>query len=812
MPSESIEHQHGAHASDGAHERGSLAATELASLSGDFVRDPVCGMDISPAQAAGSEEFGNRRYWFCSSHCQASFHADPQRYSTAADSRAGPLKGAASSTAGTKQLAKDPICGMMVDKATALSTERGGRKYYFCSESCLRTFESPETELKAMKTRVTIALTGVLALAVLRAGAFLALAAGATLLTWAPIPALPWFTWGVWLFLLVTPVQFIGGWSFYKGAWNAIRTRNINMDFLIALGTSVAYFYSVAVLFFPSWLPVKVAERDVYFEVSAVIIAFVLLGKYMEEIIKKKSSAAVRRLLDLKPAVAHVIRDGKEVEIPAESIMVSELVVVRPGEKIPTDGKVTEGQSSVDESMLTGESMPVEKAPGAQVIGGTLNRSGAFTFQATRIGADTALAQIIKMVEEAQASSAQIQRLADQVTGYFVPAVVAVALLAVVGWTLAGHFPQGLLAFIAVLIISCPCALGVATPAALMVGVGKGADSGILIRGGEVLERAEKLTTVVFDKTGTITRGEPTVTDILPFGPHQEAELLTIAAAVESGSEHPLGQAIVRAAQHRTLAIPKAGAIEALSGMGIRGEVDGRRVWLGNRRLFAQQAIATDALEPALTSLEADGKTAMLVGVEGELIGIVAVADTVKPEATEAVTTLKARRIKVVLLSGDNRRTAQAIGRQVGIDRVIAEVLPDDKVQHIRALQQEGEVVAMVGDGVNDAPALAAADIGIAIGSGSDVAKETGSIILIRNDVRDVAASIELSRATMRKIKQNLFWAFIYNTIGIPIAAFGLLNPILAAAAMSLSSLSVVANSALLKRVRLGTTEREVAT
>ncbi|WP_461241630.1 heavy metal translocating P-type ATPase [Ralstonia sp. SA306] len=769
-------------------------------------------MDISPAQAAGSEEFGNRRYWFCSSHCQASFHADPQRYSTAADSRAGPLTRAASSTAGTKQLAKDPICGMMVDKATAMSTERGGRKYYFCSESCLRTFESPETELKAMKTRVTIALTGVLALAVLRAGAFLALAAGATLLTWAPIPALPWFTWGVWLFLLVTPVQFIGGWSFYKGAWNAIRTRNINMDFLIALGTSVAYFYSVAVLFFPSWLPVKVAERDVYFEVSAVIIAFVLLGKYMEEIIKKKSSAAVRRLLDLKPAVAHVIRDGKEVEIPAESIMVSELVVVRPGEKIPTDGKVTEGQSSVDESMLTGESMPVEKAPGAQVIGGTLNRSGAFTFQATRIGADTALAQIIKMVEEAQASSAQIQRLADQVTGYFVPAVVAVALLAVVGWTLAGHFPQGLLAFIAVLIISCPCALGVATPAALMVGVGKGADSGILIRGGEVLERAEKLTTVVFDKTGTITRGEPTVTDILPFGSHQEAELLTIAAAVESGSEHPLGEAIVRAAQHRTLAIPKAGAIEALSGMGIRGEVDGRRVWLGNRRLFAQQAIATDAVEPALTSLEADGKTAMLVGVEGELIGIVAVADTVKPEATEAVTTLKARRIKVVLLSGDNRRTAQAIGRQVGIDRVIAEVLPDDKVQHIRALQQEGEVVAMVGDGVNDAPALAAADIGIAIGSGSDVAKETGSIILIRNDVRDVAASIELSRATMRKIKQNLFWAFIYNTIGIPIAAFGLLNPILAAAAMSLSSLSVVANSALLKRVRLRTTEREVAT
>ncbi len=483
--------------------------------------------------------------------------------------------------------------------------------------------------------------------------------------------------------------------------------------------------------------------------------------------------------------------------------MVSERVVVRPGEKIPTDGTVTEGQSSVDESMLTGESMPVDKALGAKVIGGTLNRSGAFTFQATKIGADTALAQIIKMVEDAQASSAQVQRLADRVTGYFVPAVVGVALLAIVGWTLAGHFPQGVLAFIAVLIISCPCALGVATPAALMVGVGKGADSGILIRGGEVLERAEKLSTVVFDKTGTITRGEPTVTDIVPLGRHQEADLLALAAAVESGSEHPLGQAIVRAAQHRRLPILKASHIQALSGMGIQGEVDARRAWLGNRRMLALQGGAIETAEAMLAGLEADGKTAMLVGSGQDLLGIVAVADTVKPEASQAIALLKARGIGVVLLSGDNTRTAQAIGRQVGIDRVIAEVMPDDKVKTIQRLQAEGEVVAMVGDGVNDAPALAAADIGIAIGSGSDVAKETGSIILIRDDVRDVAASIELSRATMRKIKQNLFWAFFYNTIGIPIAALGLLNPIVAAAAMSLSSLSVVANSAMLKRVRL---------
>ncbi|HXH04354.1 MAG TPA: heavy metal translocating P-type ATPase [Candidatus Competibacteraceae bacterium] len=780
------------------------------------VIDPVCGMQIDPATAKASDIHNGQRYWFCSSQCQQKFAADPEKYVGA--SHAVLAQGQATAlrhehrahlalrptrTAASVEKAKDPICGMLVDKATALKSQRGGRTYYFCSESCLRTFESPESELKAMRTRVAIALTGVLALAILRAGAFIALATGATLLTWVPIPALPWFTWGVWLFLLVTPVQFIGGWSFYKGAWNAISTRNINMDFLIALGTSVAYFYSVAVLFFPDVLPVKVEERDVYFEVSAVIIAFVLLGKYMEEIIKRKSSAAVRRLLDLKPATAHVLREGIEEEIPAESIMVGEIVVVKPGEKIPTDGEVIEGQSSVDESMLTGESMPVEKRPGAAVIGGTLNRSGMFLFRATRIGADTALAQIIKMVEEAQASTAQIQRLADKVTSYFVPAVVAVAVLAFVGWWLAGSFPQGLLASIAVLIISCPCALGVATPAALMVGVGKGADNGILIRGGEVLERAERLTTVVFDKTGTITRGEPNVTDVVPLQDGDESRVLALAGAVEAGSEHPLGEAIVRAARHRGLTLPKASAITAIAGHGIQGVIDGKPVLLGNRRLFAQQNISTAHAEATLQRLEAEGKTAMLVGHDQTLLGIIAVADTLKPEAQEAIAALKARGIKVVLLTGDNRRTASAIARQIGIEHVIAEVLPDEKVNVIRQLQKAGEVVAMVGDGVNDAPALATAEIGIAIGSGSDVAKETGGIILIKNDVRDVVASIQLSRATMTKIKQNLFWAFIYNTIGIPIAALGLLNPIIAAAAMALSSLSVIVNSALLKHAPL---------
>jgi Cu+-exporting ATPase len=437
------------------------------------------------------------------------------------------------------------------------------------------------------------------------------------------------------------------------------------------------------------------------------------------------------------------------------------------------------------------------------VIGGTLNRTGMLRIKATRVGADTALAQIIKLVEEAQASTAPVQRLADEVTRYFVPAVVGMAVLAFAGWWLAGDFPQGLLAFIAVLIIACPCALGIATPAALMVGVGKGAEMGILIRGAEVLERARKLTTVVFDKTGTLTRGEPSVTDIVSLAGEPEEKVLRLAAAVEVGSEHPLGEAIVRAAQHRGLALPAVEGFEAVPGHGIRGRVEDRMVLLGNRRLLRHEGIDPGAAEQVMTRLEQEGKTAMLVGVDGEIVGVVAVADTLRPEAGEAIKSLSEEGVRVVLLTGDNQRTAQAIAGQLGIDRVIAEVLPGDKAKVVQELQQQGQVVAMVGDGVNDAPALAAADIGIAIGSGSDVAKETGGIILVRNDVRDVVAAIRLSRATLRRIKQNLFWAFIYNTVGIPVAALGYLNPIIAAAAMALSSLSVIVNSALLKRVKV---------
>lgn len=772
--------------------------------------DPVCGMRVNPAEAAGTAQHQGRTYHFCSASCLQKFQADPSLFVNADGTavhepgkKVPPHVQPKAETAARRDMAKDPICGMMVDKATALHTERAGRHYYFCSVGCQRTFESPERELKSMRTRVAIALTGVLALAILRAGAFIALAAGATLLTWVPIPALPWFTWGIWLFILVTPVQFIGGWSFYKGAWNALRKRAINMDLLIALGTSVAYLYSVAVLFFPQVLPVKVEERDVYFEVSAVIIAFVLLGKYMEEIIKKHSSAAVRKLLDLKPATAHVVRQGQEMEVPADSVMVSELVIVRPGDKIPTDGEVVEGASAIDESMLTGESMPVEKRPGSPVIGGTLNRTGMFKFKATKVGSETALAQIIRMVEDAQASSAPIQRIADQVTAYFVPAVVGTAFVAFAGWWLAGNFPQGLLAFIAVLIIACPCALGIATPAALMVGVGRGAQAGILIRGGEILEKAEKLTAVVFDKTGTLTQGEPNVTDVLVLGAQSEDEVLRLAASLEMGSEHPLGEAIVRGAQHRNLALGTIAEFEAIPGHGVQGLCEGKKVLLGNRRLLQREGIDARGADEPMQRLESDGKTAMLLALDGQLAGVIAVADTLKPEAKEAIAGLKRQKIEVIMLTGDNQRTANAIARQLGIDTVIAEVLPSDKAKHIKALQQQGKVVAMVGDGVNDAPALATADIGIAIGSGSDVAKETGGIILVKNDVRDVVAGIRLSAATMRTIKRNLFWAFIYNSVGVPVAALGLLNPIIAAAAMALSSLSVIVNSALLRRVKL---------
>ena len=699
-------------------------------------------------------------------------------------------------------MAKDPICGMVVPTATALSAQRASRSYYFCSQGCRQTFLAPEQELRRMRRRVGIALSGVLALAIVRAGAFLALAAGVSLLNMAPVPQVPWLTWGVWLFLLATPVQVFGGWSFYVGAWAALQRRALNMDVLIALGTSVAYLYSVVVVFAPQLLPVDIDERGVYFEVSAVVIAFVLLGKYMEEIIKQRSSAAVRRLLDLQPASATVIRQGQEMTVPAEAVLKGDLVLVRPGETVPADGVVVEGQSSLDEALISGESLPVSKQPGAELIGGTINGRGLLRFMATRVGSDTALAQIIRIVEEAQVSSAPVQRLADRVTAWFVPAVV-VAFAAFALWTVAGSFSSGLLAFIAVLVISCPCALGIATPAALMVGVGKGADLGILIRSGEVLERVERLTTVVFDKTGTLTQGKPVLTQVVAFGEPSTQQVLQLAASLEHGSEHPLAASLLEATAAQGQALLPVAQFQAHVGEGVQAVVGGQALWLGNRVLalrFVPQL--AEAVQRAVQQLETAGNTVMLLGQGDAVLGLLAVADTVRPEARQAVELLQQRRIQVVMLSGDNRTTAEAIAAQLGISVVIAEVRPADKADTIRALQQAGQVVAMVGDGVNDAPALATADIGIAIGSGADVAKEAGDLLLLGNDLRDVVTAIGLSRATMNKIRQNLFWAFIYNSLGVPIAALGWLNPMIAGAAMALSSLSVIVNSSLLRRYR----------
>jgi Cu+-exporting ATPase len=777
------------------------------------VIDPVCRMTIDDKDAAGNSQHGGIVYHFCSLGCKAEFDKSPESF---LGKKAAPHPPMAMGGDGGKvkagggEMAKDPICGMVIPKERALKREVGGRTYYFCSESCVKTFEEPEAELKSMKRRVTIALTGVLVLAILRAAVFLGLAAGATVLTWVPFSWLPWFTWGVWLFIITTPIMIFGGRDFFVGAWHAIKSRSANMDLLIALGTSTAYLYSAFIVFFPGVLPGE--EKNVYFDVAAVIIAFVLLGKYMEEIIKKRSSAAIRKLLDLKPQTARVLRKSleipgveEEVEIPAESLMAEEIVIVRPGEKIPTDGLVVEGHSSVDEKMLTGESVPVEKGVGDEVVGGTLNKVGSFKFRATRVGAETTLSQIIKMVTEAQASTAQIQRLADTVASYFVPVVIGIAFLSALIWLLVGNSTLALLSFVAVLIIACPCALGIATPAALMVGVGKGAEAGILIRGAEYLERAEKLSVVVFDKTGTLTKGEPEVTAVVPAAGSSATieEILLAAAMAEKGSEHPLAEAIIKRAAMTGLSIPEAEAFEAIPGHGVRVRHQGEDILIGNRRLMQAEGFDLAAQEATISELEEKGNTVMLVAGGKTLLGFIAVADTLKENAAEVISGLKGLGVEVVMLTGDNERTAQAIGGGIGIERIVANVLPGDKAKVIKELQERGKVVAMVGDGINDAPALAQADIGIAIGSGSDVAKETGGIILVRDNLMDVIRSILLSRATMRKIKQNLFWAFFYNSVGIPIAAFGLLNPIIAAAAMALSSLSVVGNSALLKRVKI---------
>ncbi len=570
------------------------------------------------------------------------------------------------------------------------------------------------------------------------------------------------------------------------------------MDVLVTIGVLAGWFYGALNAFFPT----IVTEGTGYLEVAIAILAFVLLGKFIEESIRRKSAASIRRLLELKPTTAILIRDGKEVEVSAEELQTDDIIIVKPGEKIPTDGTVIEGYSSVDEKLLTGESIPAEKNVGSEVIGATINKTGFLKIKATKVGEGTALSQIIHMVEEAQASGAPVQKFADRIVSKFVPVVLTVAAVSFIFWFITADFYTAFTALLAVLLIACPCALGIATPTAILAGVGKGAEYGVLLRSGEYVEKARKLTTVVFDKTGTLTRGEPSVTDVKTFNGFTENDVLMFAGSAEKSSEHPLAEAIVKQAEKTKIKLVDTTAFEALPGRGIKCMVEGRIVFLGNRKLMQEQSIATTEIEADMVKLETEGKTAMILGVDGNAVGIVAAMDTPKPDAIEAINGLKSMNLEVAMLTGDNERTARAIASQLGIDIVLANVLPWQKEEVIKKLQSEGKVVAMVGDGINDAPALARADIGIAIGSGTDVAKETGGIVLIKDDLRDVALAVELSKKTMRKINTNLFWAFAYNVVMIPIAAAALLNPAWAAGAMAISSLTVVTNSALLKTAK----------
>jgi Cu+-exporting ATPase len=613
-------------------------------------------------------------------------------------------------------------------------------------------------------------------------------------------------------FLLATPVQFWAGWQFYVGFWKAARHKTSDMNTLIAVGTSAAYLYSLIVTFGPHLIMVKGLMVDVYFDTSAAIIVLILLGRFLEARAKGRTSEAIKKLIGLQPKTARVLRNGNEVDIPVEEVTPGDLVIVRPGEKIPVDGSVREGYSSVDESMVTGESLPVEKKAGDTVIGATMNKTGTFKFEATKVGRDTVLSQIIRLVQEAQGSKPPIARLVDVIASYFVPVVIGIAILTFITWYLFGPHPAltyAFLNFVAVLIIACPCALGLATPTSIMVGTGKGAENGILIRGAEALETAHQLNTIVLDKTGTLTKGEPSVTDIIEGERFSRKEILTMAASAEKGSEHPLGEAIVKKAKEESLNLLDPKGFQAIAGQGIEATVDSKRILLGNIKLMEEKKVRLNGLSVKAGHLSAEGKTPMFLAIEGQAAGIIAVADTLKENSKEAVEALQRMGLEVVMLTGDNERTARAIAHQIGIDRVLAEVLPEMKAEEVKRLQAEGKKVGMVGDGINDAPALAQADVGIALGTGTDVAMESSDITLIGGDLRGVVTAIALSKATIRNIRQNLFWAFAYNTILIPVAAgilfpfLGiLLNPILAAGAMAFSSVTVVTNALRLRKFK----------
>ncbi len=762
------------------------------------VRDPVCGMSVDPRRSQHRAEHAGRTYHFCSASCRTKFLADPARYLTPEGAKPAAAQ-VPERTIYTCPMHPEirqigpgscPICGMALEPV--LATAEAG----------------PNEELIDMTRRFWIGLALAAPVVALEMGGHL-----------TGLDDLVGQAASNWIQLvLATPVVLWAGWPFFVRGWRSLVTRNLNMFTLIAMGTGVAWLYSVIATAAPDIFPPAFGGMggavDVYFEAAAVITVLVLLGQVLELRARETTSGAIRALLDLAPKTARRLSDdGGEEEVDLSVVAVGDRLRVRPGERVPVDGAVIEGRGAVDESMVTGESMPVTKEVGDRVLGGTVNQTGGLVMRAEKVGRDTLLQQIVQLVAEAQRSRAPIQRLADQVSGYFVPAVIVVAIIAFAAWATFGPEPRlayGLIAAVTVLIIACPCALGLATPMSIMVGVGRGAQAGVLIRDAEALERMEKVDTLVVDKTGTLTEGRPAVTAIVPAEGFDEAKVLQLAASVERASEHPLAKAIVRAAEERQLELAPVADFDAPTGKGAVGNVGGRRVLIGNAAFLAEDGVNSTSLSSAAEALRKEGATAIFVAVDGRLAGTIGIADPVKPTSAEVLAALRKEGVRVVMLTGDNRTTAEAVARRLGIGEVEAEILPERKSDVVKRLRAEGRVVAMAGDGVNDAPALAAADIGIAMGTGTDIAKESAGIILIKGDLAGILKARRLSEATMRNIRQNLFFAFLYNAAGVPIAAgvlypiLGLLlSPIIAAAAMALSSVSVIANALRLRSVTL---------
>jgi Cu+-exporting ATPase len=765
-----------------------------------LVKDPVCGMEVDPHTAAGHAEHGGKTYYFCSPHCQAEFEADPERYvqpgqrpepATPAEGQVVEYTCPMHPEIRQAGPGACPICGMALEPVTVAADD------------------GPSPELRDMTRRFWVGVLLTVPVVVLEMGTHFFPEAfewlSATAATWSQL-------------VLATPVVLWAGWPFFRRGWTSVRTLKLNMFTLIALGTGVAWLFSVVATAVPGIFPDSFRDMDgvvdVYFEAAAVITTLVLLGQVLELRAREQTSGAIRALLDLTPKIAHrvTVADGTEEDVPLEQVQIGDRLRVRPGEKVPVDGTVEDGRSSLDESLVTGESMPVSKTAGDLVIGGTLNQTGSLVMRADKIGRDTMLARIVQMVAEAQRSRAPIQRMADRVSAWFVPAVLLVAVVAAIVWGAVGPEPRlahALIVAVAVLIIACPCALGLATPMSIMVGVGRGAQLGVLIKNAEALERMEKVDTLVVDKTGTLTEGKPSVTRIVPAEGFEPDELLRLAAGVERASEHPLALAIVARAEEAGITIPEVTDFDSPVGKGAVGRVDGSQVALGSSGFLASQDIDAAALADDADRLRADGATAIFMGVDGRAAGIFAIADPVKETTPAALEALREEGIDVVMLTGDNRVTAEAVGRRLGIEHVEADVLPDHKSDVVKRLRDEGRVVAMAGDGVNDAPALAAADVGLAMSSGTDVAMESAGVTLLRGDLMGIAKARQLSQATMTNIRQNLVFAFIYNVAGIPVAAgvlypvFGvLLSPIIAAAAMALSSVSVISNALRLRSRR----------